>query len=162
MSSAQATSILKRLTQHFPTPMSLCLYRQSALTIAKRYIKKLIQAANFYKPKAASDPVKMIAAGVGHQPRVLLPEYAIDSALPARLQPELLEMYLQLSTLWQDWNEQYYQDHRHLWTSARPTFTIATAIESVPESFKRSLPYDSNSLYLLPRREGFTQNLESF
>jgi hypothetical protein len=82
MSSAQATVILKRLTQRFPTPMSLSIYRQSALAIAKRYIKQLVQAANFYKPKAASDPVKMIATGVGHHPRVLLTEYTIDSALP--------------------------------------------------------------------------------
>jgi hypothetical protein len=28
--------------------------------------------ANFYKPKAATDPIKMIATGVGHHPRVLL------------------------------------------------------------------------------------------
>jgi hypothetical protein len=146
MSSAQATIILKRLTQRFPTPMSLSLYRQSALAISKRYIKKLIQAANFYKPKAASDPVKMIATGAGHHPQVLLTEYAIDSALPARLQPELLEMYLQLSTLWQDWNDQYYQDHRHLWTSTRPNFTPRTAIGSCPKSSKRILPCDSHSL----------------
>ena len=53
----------------------------------------------------------MIAAGVGQHPRRLLTQYAIDRALPARLQPELLEMYRQLSTLWQDWNQLYYNDN---------------------------------------------------
>jgi hypothetical protein len=114
MSSAEAIIILKRLTQRFPTPMNLSCHRQLALAIAKRYIKKLIRGANFYKPNAASDPVKIIAAGAGNHPQILLTEYAKDNALPARLEPELLEMYLQLSTLWQDWSEQYYQDHRHL------------------------------------------------
>jgi len=85
--------------------MSLSLYRQSALAIAKRYIKELVQKSDFYRPKANTDPVTMIAAGVGHHTRTLLTEYAIDTALPARLQPELLDMYLQLSNLWQDWNK---------------------------------------------------------
>jgi hypothetical protein len=124
----------------FPTPMSLSLYRQSTLAIAKRYIRELIQQADFYKPKAASDPIKMIAAGVGHHPRVLLTEYAIDSALPAQLQPELLEMYLQLSTLWQDWNRQYYEGHRHLWTPAAVTPASGAAIESESRGLKRGLP----------------------
>jgi hypothetical protein len=152
LSSAQATDILKRLTQRFPTPMSISLYRQSALTIIKRYIKKLIPAANFYKPKAASDPIKMIATGVGHHPRVLLTEYAIDSALPARLQPELLEMYLQLSTLWQDWNEQYYQNHRHLWSSAPTDRTPSDVVDLGTKGIKRSLPPDDRSLPGLNKR----------
>jgi hypothetical protein len=96
LSTAQATDILKRMTRNFPTPMSLSLYRQSALAIAKRYIKQLIEQADFYKPRKSTNPIKMIAAGVGHHPRLLLTEYAIDKALSARLQPELLEMYLSL------------------------------------------------------------------
>ncbi|KAK2468840.1 hypothetical protein H9L39_19602 [Fusarium oxysporum f. sp. albedinis] len=53
----------------------------------------------------------MFAAGAGHHPRMLLTAYAIDKALPSRLQPELLEMYYRLSTTWQDWNTQYYRDN---------------------------------------------------
>lgn len=112
LGSPQATQILRQATQHFPTPMTLALYRQTSLTIAKRYIPKLIQQKNFYKPKDTSDPYNMIAMGTGHHTRALLTAYAIDRAYPTRLQPELLELYLRLSTLWQAWNEQYDQDHR--------------------------------------------------
>ncbi|PMD52182.1 uncharacterized protein K444DRAFT_545924 [Hyaloscypha bicolor E] len=153
LSPAQATDILKRLTMRFPAPISLSLYRQSALAIAKRYIRELIQRADFYKPKAASDPTKMIAAGVGHHPRVLLTEYAIDSALPVQLQPELLEMYLQLSTLWQDWNRQYYEDHRNLWTTAAVTPATGAAIKSESRGLKRGLPADSLPVSSLNKRQ---------
>jgi hypothetical protein len=111
LSSTQASNILKRLTQDLVTPWTLSLYRQAALTIAKRYISELIKKINFYNPLNASSPIRMIAASAGHHPRTLLGAYAVDKALPSRLQPELLEMYLRLSTLWQDWNQQYYQDH---------------------------------------------------
>lgn len=137
-STSQATDVLKYLTQRFPTPMSLSLYRQSALAIAKRYIKELIQQTDFYKPRASTDPMRIIAAGVGHHPRMLLTEYAIDNALPARLQPELLEMYLRLSNLWQDWNAKYYNDHRSL--SISSTLSALPIVEN--QGTKRKLPLD--------------------
>lgn len=43
----------------------------------------------------------MIAAGLDHHPQTLLTAHAIDKTMPARLQPELLEMYQRLSNLWQ-------------------------------------------------------------
>ncbi|KAJ4217439.1 hypothetical protein NW757_014639 [Fusarium falciforme] len=111
LTPVQATKALRSLTRHLRTPWTLSLYRQAALAIAKRYISDLITKRNFYYPSDASTPIRMIAAGVGHHPRTLLTAYAIDTALPARLQPELLEMYRQLSTLWQDWNWQYFRDY---------------------------------------------------
>lgn len=138
LSTSQATDILRRLTSVFPTPMSLSLYRQSALAIAKRYIKELVQKSDFYRPKANTDPITMIAAGVGHHTRTLLTEYAIDTALPARLQPELLDMYLQLSNLWQDWNKKYYEEHRHMWTSASATSSTVMIPEG--RGTKRRMP----------------------
>jgi hypothetical protein len=38
---------------------------------------------------------------------MLLTAYAIDKASPAHLQPDLLEIYYGLSTIWQNWNQQY-------------------------------------------------------
>ncbi|OBT97666.1 hypothetical protein VE01_04422 [Pseudogymnoascus verrucosus] len=65
---------------------------------------------NFYEPKSASEPASILAMGAGHSTRMLLTSYAIDRSYPTRLQPELLELYLRLSTLWQQWNEQHYRD----------------------------------------------------
>ncbi|KAF4463327.1 hypothetical protein FALBO_9851, partial [Fusarium albosuccineum] len=107
LSPIQASSIIRDLTRDLTTPWTLSSYRQAALAIAKRYISKLVEKSNFYCPTEATNPIKMFAAGAGHHPRMLLTAYAIDKALPSRLQPELLEMYYRLSTMWQDWNQQY-------------------------------------------------------
>jgi hypothetical protein len=65
-------------------------------------------------------------------------------------------MYLQLSTLWQDWNQQYYQGHRHLWTPTPATLTIGTPIESTPKGVKRGLPHDTRPLSSFKRRQAFS------
>ncbi|KFZ18998.1 hypothetical protein V502_03895 [Pseudogymnoascus sp. VKM F-4520 (FW-2644)] len=122
LSSVQATQILRRITSHLPVPMTLSLYRQASLAVAKRYITELIKHVRFYEPTDSSDPISMLAMGSGHKPRTLLNAYAIDSALLARLQSELLELYSRLSRAWQDWNETYYSEH-----SGRATSQTAAA-----------------------------------
>jgi hypothetical protein len=109
LTSTQASGILRSLTQNLATPWTLSSYRQAALAIAKRYLSTLVEKSNFYHPTEATNPLRMFAAGAGHHPRMLLTSYAIDKALPSRLQPELLEMYYRLSKLWQDWNQEYNQ-----------------------------------------------------
>lgn len=110
LSSDQALDILRSRTRDLATPWTLSLYRQAALAIAKRHLSKLVEKINFYYPTSAADPIRMFAAGAGHHPRMLLTAYAIDRALPERLQPELLEMYRRLSDTWQEWTRQYYQE----------------------------------------------------
>ncbi|KAH7231095.1 hypothetical protein BKA59DRAFT_497663 [Fusarium tricinctum] len=110
LSSEQASSILRSRTQDLNTPWTLSLYRQAALAIAKRYLAKLVDKANFYYPSSAGDPIRMFAAGAGHHPRMLLTTYAINRALPERLQPELLEMYRRLSNIWQEWSRSYHEE----------------------------------------------------
>jgi hypothetical protein len=110
LSPEQASSLLRNRTQDLITPWTLSLYRQAALAIAKRYLTKLVDKANFYYPSSAADPIRMFAAGAGHHPRMLLTTYAIDRALPERLQPELLEMYRRLSNTWQEWSRSYYEE----------------------------------------------------
>ena len=111
MSPSQATESLKELTRTLITPWTISLYRQAAIAIAKRHIRDLVKKRNCYHPDEGSDPIRVLAAGVGHRPRMLLTGYAIDIALLSRLQPELLEMYSQLSGLWQHWNKEYYYRH---------------------------------------------------
>jgi hypothetical protein len=137
LSSPPASNILKRLTRDLATPWTLSLYRQAALAIAKRYISELIKKINFYNPLDASSPIPMIAASAGHHPRTLLGAYAVDKALPSRLQPELLEMYLRLSTLWQDWNQQYYYDHRPKLVSDPATSYPSPPVSSPSTGSKR-------------------------
>ncbi|KAG6989566.1 hypothetical protein FocnCong_v020740 [Fusarium oxysporum f. sp. conglutinans] len=72
LTSTQASSILRSLTQDLVTPWTLSSYRQAALAIAKRYISKLVENANFYSPTEATNPLRMFAAGAGHHPRMLL------------------------------------------------------------------------------------------
>ncbi|KAK2684445.1 hypothetical protein QWA68_016996 [Fusarium oxysporum] len=107
LTSIQASNIIRHLTQDLATPWTLSSYRQAALAIAKRYLSTLVEKSNFYNPTEATNPLRMFAAGAGHHPRMLLTSYAIDRALPSRLQPELLEIYYRLSKIWHDWNRQY-------------------------------------------------------
>jgi hypothetical protein len=107
--------------------MTLALYRQASIAIAKRYITELMKRINFYEPSRATDPRNLLAIGARHHTRTLLTAYAIDSAYPTRLQPELVELYHRLSTLWQESNEQYYRDHCHLWVKSNlPTNNVQT------------------------------------
>ncbi|KAI3570585.1 hypothetical protein IWW34DRAFT_903267 [Fusarium oxysporum f. sp. albedinis] len=92
LSSEQASGILRSRTRDLVTPWTLSLYRQAALAIAKRHLTKLAEKSNFYYPSSAGDPMRVIAAGAGHHPRMLLTTYAIDRTLLERLQPVLLEM----------------------------------------------------------------------
>ncbi|KAI3567779.1 hypothetical protein IWW34DRAFT_859673 [Fusarium oxysporum f. sp. albedinis] len=109
LTSTQASNVIRHLTRDLTTPWTLSSYRQAALAIAKRYLSTLVEKSNFYDPTEATNPLRMFAAGAGHHPRMLLTSYAIDKALPSRLQPELLEMYHRLSKIWHDWIQQYDQ-----------------------------------------------------
>ncbi|PWI64582.1 hypothetical protein PCL_09512 [Purpureocillium lilacinum] len=153
LTSTQATTALRLFTNQLRTPWTLSLYRQAAIAIAKRYISELIKKRNFYYPTGASAPVNMIAAGAGHHPYMLLTAYAIDTALPARLQPELLEMYRKLSTIWQDWNSQYHQS-RDL-SRAVSSAQRATSIRklSVPITEKRRQESDNDDVSSPKRRK---------
>ena len=62
-------------------------------------------------------------------------------------------MYLQLSTLWQDWNRQYYEGHCHLWTPAAVTLASGAAMESESRGLKRGLPPDSLPVSSLKKRQ---------
>jgi hypothetical protein len=85
LSAIQATIILRRVIWDFPTPITLSLYRQALLAVAKRYIRKLVINTNFYEPAKASDPKSILALGAGRRPQALLTAYAIDKAYPTRL-----------------------------------------------------------------------------
>lgn len=111
MTSRQATNALYNLTHNLYTPWTLSLYRQAAIAIAKRHISELIKRRKFYGASDSSLTTRMSAAGAGHHPHTLLTAYAIDKALPARLQPELFEMYQHLSSLWQHWNKSYFKEN---------------------------------------------------
>lgn len=91
LTSTQASNVIRHLTQDLAAPWTLSSYRQAALAFAKRYLSTLVKKSNFYHPTEATNPLRMFAAGAGHHPRMLLTSYAIDKALPSRLQPELLE-----------------------------------------------------------------------
>jgi len=78
---------------------------------------------------------------------MLLTAYAIDTALPARLQPELLEMYRRLSTIWQDWNSQYRQstDLRRAISPAHGATTIRVPSTSIKGNKRQEISIDDVS-----------------
>ena len=159
MSSLQATEILRHLTHHMATPMTISLYRQASVAIAKRYISKLIQNQNFYEPADATEPINMIAMGVGNNPRTMLNSYAIDKALPTRLQSELLELYLRLSTMWQEWNKMYFEEHCNAPQAARddtrPDRKRRAALIIKPDLLTTKRLCEAGARNLLLQEDGF-------
>jgi hypothetical protein len=133
MSTTQASAILRFLTKDLVYLWTIALYRQAVIAIAKRYITELIRYIDFYNPLNAADPIRILAAGVGYHPRTLLGAYTINKALLSRLQPELLEMYSRLSTVWQRWNWQYYQD-----------YCVQSSPGLLVQGVKRGLPSEGN------------------
>ncbi|EFZ03297.2 tlh3 [Metarhizium robertsii ARSEF 23] len=150
LSTTQATESLRDLTRTLQTPWTISLYRQASIAIAKRHISELIKERNFYYPSDANTSIRMIAAGVGHRPRMLLTAYAIDTALPTRLQPELLEMYRQLSTLWQNWNSQYYDQY-----CAAKCSGVTENAAGQPADRKQSLENNTQSNIRGQKKRGF-------
>ncbi|KAH7194982.1 hypothetical protein DER44DRAFT_815616 [Fusarium oxysporum] len=120
LTSTQASNVIRHLNRDLATPWTLSSYRQAALAIAKRCLSTLVEKSNFYDPTEATNPLRMFAVGAGHHPRMLLTSYAIDKALPSRLQPKLLEMYHQLSKIWHDWIQQY--DQRNISPAGSVTY----------------------------------------
>ncbi|KAH6974033.1 hypothetical protein EDB80DRAFT_831381 [Ilyonectria destructans] len=113
------------IVRYLPPDLSLSLLKYLAIIRpALGFLAKQLKLSHYTSNEFFfQDP-----CGAGHHPRMLLTAYAIDKALPARLQPELLEMYYQLSTTWQEWNQQYYHEICRA-SKPRPHIPMTTGYE---------------------------------
>jgi hypothetical protein len=103
--AAQALKALQNSTQKCPFPLNFALYRQIAVSIAKKHLPNLIQPFDAHMPDDPSGFLKLLSFQTGHNPITHASAYALDRTLPAKLQPELIARYIQNSQAWHQFME---------------------------------------------------------
>jgi hypothetical protein len=107
-------------------PLTVASYRQVVAAIAKRYVKELLTAATATAGDAAFES---LAHQFGHEPEVLDHNYGLDRSYPAKLQPELIAKYKQVSACWHQWLQLADFERQLL----RPTRAAAVAVAVAEE-----------------------------
>ena len=87
-------------TSSCPIKLNMKLYRQIAISFAKRHIPALLQPFDPNTPKDYDGFLRLLSFQTGHNPSTHVGAYALDKAYPAKLQSELIERYLQNSIVW--------------------------------------------------------------
>ncbi|KAH9875495.1 hypothetical protein J1614_004316, partial [Plenodomus biglobosus] len=96
----QALQAFQRSTTKCPLTLNFTLYRQIAVSIAKKHLPGLVQAFNSHIPNDSSGFLQLLSIQTGHKPSTHASDYGLDRAVPAKLQPKLIERYVQNSQLW--------------------------------------------------------------
>ena len=102
-----ASMCLKSLRQSSidsPVQFSTSLYRQVAVSIAKKHLVSLTQNFNPYTPFDENGLVRLLSWQSGHAPETHNRHYALEREFPAKLQPELIDRYLENSRIWHEFN----------------------------------------------------------
>ncbi|OAQ59779.1 hypothetical protein VFPBJ_11599 [Purpureocillium lilacinum] len=102
------TDTLSRELQHFsrqspgwPAGIGARLYRQLSIAITERHIRAIAGRFDRHDDTSAGrDPTAVFAWQSGHRPRQRFSTYGLDGAFPDKLQPTLLQLYLEASIQW--------------------------------------------------------------
>lgn len=79
--------------------MNTSLYRQVAVSIAKKYLPQLVQPFDPHNPVNRNGILRMLAFQTGHLPKTHAHHYAMEREFPSQLQPDLINRYLYNSSL---------------------------------------------------------------
>jgi len=101
-SSAACLRSLRHSTPEFPIRLDLRLYRQIAISMSKRHLPALTQHFDPNTPNDHDGFLRFLAFQTGHKPETRVSGYALETAFPARLQPDLIHRYLKSSQAWQE------------------------------------------------------------
>lgn len=93
---------LQLSTPFCPIKLNMKLYRQIAISLAKRHIPTLLQPFDPDLPYDYNGFLRLLSFQTGHKPSTHVGAYALDKAYPAKLQSELIERYLQNSVVWHE------------------------------------------------------------
>jgi Chromo (CHRromatin Organisation MOdifier) domain len=91
---------LRESTPECPVQLSTSLYRQIAISIAKKHLPSLVQPFDPHTPQDYNGFLRLLAFQSGHKPQTHAGTYALEHEFPAKLQPELINRYLENSRAW--------------------------------------------------------------
>ena len=92
---------LQAATSRAPLVLTMRMYRQIAAAMSKEHIPGLLKPFNAYAPYDLDVFLQLLAFQTGHKPLTHAGSYALETAFPSKLQPELIYRYLDNSYVWQ-------------------------------------------------------------
>jgi len=99
-SSAACSKILQQSMPECPILLHFQIYRQIAVAISKKHLPGIVQPFDPNTPRGCDGLFRLLSFQTGHNLATHAGAYALDRAFPAKLQPDLVEQYLQISILW--------------------------------------------------------------
>ncbi|KAK4073268.1 hypothetical protein Purlil1_13123 [Purpureocillium lilacinum] len=100
---ARELHFFSRHCSGWPVGIGPRLYRQLSIAITERHIRAIAGHFNRHDDTSVgSDPAAVFAWQSGHRPRQRFSTYGLDGAYPDKLQPALLQLYLDASIQWHE------------------------------------------------------------
>jgi hypothetical protein len=76
------------------------VYHQIVVAISKKHLSGTVQPFDANVQRDHDGPSRLLSFQTGHNPATHAGAYALDRAYPAKLQPDLLERYREISKAW--------------------------------------------------------------
>jgi hypothetical protein len=104
-SSSICLSSLRQSTPESPFTLNFALYRQIAVSIAKKHLPSLTRTFNPHIPCDENGLIRLLSWQAGHTPATHNRHYALEREFPAQLQPQLIDRYLENSRIWHEFTQ---------------------------------------------------------
>ena len=91
ISSSIAHASLSRSTARCPVPLTTSLYRQIAVSIAKKHLPALVTPFDPNTPRDYNGFIRLLAFQTGHKPSTHVGLYALEHGYPSKLRPDLIQ-----------------------------------------------------------------------
>jgi hypothetical protein len=78
------------------------LYRQTAVSIAKKHLSALVTLFDPNTPKDYNGFLQLLSLQTGHRPVTHASAYTLEHSFPTKLQPDLINWYLVNSHMWHE------------------------------------------------------------
>jgi hypothetical protein len=101
-SASVCHSCLKRAAPASPIRLSTSTYRQIAVSIAKKHLSAMIAPFDPNTPKDYDGFLQLLSFQTGHRPATHAAAYALEHGYPTKLQPDLINRYLENSQIWHE------------------------------------------------------------
>jgi hypothetical protein len=99
-SSTACSRILQQSMPESPILLHFQIYRQIVVAVSKKHLPGMVKPFDPNAPRDHDRLSRFRSFQTGHNPATHAGAYALDCAYPAKLQPDLLERYLEISKAW--------------------------------------------------------------
>ena len=103
-SASVCSSSLHESTSKSPVKLGIASYRQLAVSVAKRHLVSLTKNFDPHIPHDENGILRTMSWQAGHHAETHSSHYALEREFPAKLQPQLINRYLENSRIWHEFN----------------------------------------------------------